>query len=181
MRVNGLQPRAGAFRCIAVRQALFADLLWWLLALICASAACLLPWVQVGDYLFAIQLFGLVFGAITLSRLIFFPGQAPWLKPLVVKGVVCLLCILIFIGAAYAINIVQTFLDAYGTEAIFPTVQTPQALVWAEGLRTQFVFFGAANMIGAIILPIVLLIQVWKQVKRRQFEQHQQQRRRVFD
>jgi len=98
-------------------------------------------------------------------RLLFFHKQAPWLSPKPMKAVVCVAMVPLFLFTVLTINNVQTFVDANGFAALFSLEETDAFIEWGKYVRNEVVFFGAALLICALILPVVLIVEVWKQVK----------------
>lgn len=80
------------------------------------------------------------------------------------KGVTILLAIPCILFTILTINEVQTFVDAEGYAALFYS-PNEDAIDWAKYVRNEVVFFGSAFIVALILLPVILLIKAWKQVK----------------
>ena len=141
------------------------EALWIAIALVTAAALCLPAYLQVGPYHEAFQLAGCAFLFVTLSRLIFFSERAPWMAPRFMKGVVPILCVPIILFAALTLNTVQTLVDAYGMDGIFYTARGESPIQWGTYLRDIAVLVCSGTIVAAVILPGLLLIRLWRQVK----------------
>ncbi len=145
--------------------ALLIEALWIGLAAALAAGLCLPPYLKFGPYLYAAEIAGSVFLLATLARLLLFSHQAPWLSPRYMKGVLSILSVPIFLFAVLTLNNVQTLVDAEGLDAIFVYASGEEAVQWGTYLRDLTVFACAGTFIGAVALPVVLIVRLWRQVK----------------
>jgi len=81
------------------------------------------------------------------------------------KGVLCVAMVPVFLFTMLTINNVQTFVDANGFAALFNIIESETAIQWGRYIRNEVIFFGAGLLICCLILPVVLIIEVWRQVK----------------
>ena len=146
-------------------QSWLLEILWIGLALSVAAALCLPVYFQVDSYKYAAPLAGCVFAFVTLVRLVFFSGQSPWMAPRFMKGVVPILCVPLILFAVLTLNNVQNLVDAEGTDAIFYSARGTAAIQWGTYLRDVAVFVCSGTVVSAVILPAVLLVRLWRQVK----------------
>ncbi len=148
-----------------LKHQVITEILWILIAAVLALAVLAPPILSVGEFLYQYENALIVFGFITVLRLLFFHRQAPWLGPKPVKGALCIAMIPVILFTILTINNVQTFVDANGFAALFGGIETDQITQWGRYLRNEVIFFGAGLLICAVILPVVLIIEVWRQVK----------------
>ena len=141
------------------------ELLWLAVAAVITIVLCLPPHVQVGPYYEALELATCAFLFVTLSRLVFFSDRAPWMAPQFMKGVVPILCVPVILFAALTLNTVQTTVDAEGLDGIFISARGEDAISWGTYLRDIAVLVCSGTIIAAVVLPVVLLVRLWRQVK----------------
>ena len=148
-----------------LKHQLLTEALWILIAILIAIAVLIPPILSSGEFLFQWENGAIIFGFITIIRLLFFHKQSPWLGPKPMKAVACVAMVPIFLFTTLTINNVQTFVDANGFAALFDVVESDTAIQWGRYIRNEVVFFGAGLLVACIILPFVLIIEVWRQVK----------------
>ncbi|MFK8058347.1 MAG: hypothetical protein AB8F78_19635 [Saprospiraceae bacterium] len=148
-----------------LKHKLLTEILWLLIAAVITIAVLIPVSLSVGDFPYQWENAFLIFGFVTLVRLLFFHKQAPWLQPKVMKGVVCVAMVPVFLYTMLTINTVQTFVDANGFAALFNVLESDIAIQWGRYIRNEVVFFGAGLLVCCVILPVVLIIEVWRQVK----------------
>ena len=146
-------------------QSWLLESLWIALAAVVTAGLTLPAYFRVGDYHLLPDIAGCAFAFVTLARLIFFSEQAPWMSPRFMKGVVPILCVPLLLFAVLTLNSVQNLVDAEGTDALFVVARGPAALQWATYLRDMAVFVCAGTVVAAVVLPAILLVRLWRQVK----------------
>lgn len=148
-----------------LKHQLFTEILWILVAAVISITVIIPPILSSGEFPFQWENALIVFGFVTILRLLFFHKQSPWLQPKVMKGILCVLMVPVFLFTVLTINNVQTFVDAYGFAALFDVVENESAIQWGRYIRNEVIFFGAGLLICCILLPPVLIREVWRQVK----------------
>jgi len=148
-----------------LKHQLLTEILWVIIAALLAIAVLALPILNAGEFQYQWENAAVIFGFITLLRLIFFHKQAIWLRPKPMKAIVCVAMVPVFLFTVLTINNVQTHVDAHGFAGLFGIVESESLIQWGRYIRNEVVFFGAALLICALILPVVLIIEVWRQVK----------------
>ncbi len=138
------------------------EMIWWFFSLILAVGI-LLPIISTTrnyPFLWINIIFVVVF--ITLTRYIFllhltFLSRMEWLK-----------VILIFVSPVFIfllvqeINRFQTFIDKYGWEAVLGVRPIPQLDRLSDYTHTEFLFFGVGSVIAAALLPVRMMISIWR-------------------
>ncbi len=148
-----------------IKHKFITEILWILIAGVIALAVLAPPILSVSEFQFQLDNALIIFGFISVLRLLFFHKQAPWLGYKPVKAAVCVAMIPVFLFTVLSINNVQTFVDANGYAALFGGMETELMTQWGRYVRNEVVFFGAGLLICSVILPVVLIIEVWRQVK----------------
>ncbi len=148
-----------------LKQQLTSELLFILLAVAIALAVVAPPFYIIGPFVGLLANFIIIIGFITVVRLLFFATLSPWLRPRYMKGVVTILAVPAFLATVLALNEMQTYIDANGFAALFDNAAHPEAARWARYVRNEFVFFGSALLIVLLILPVAMIVQLWRQVK----------------
>ncbi len=145
--------------------AVLLELLWIGLALAIAAALCVPPYVKFGIYAHAGAIATNAYSFVTLARLLLFANQTFWLRPRWAKGVFTILCVPIILYAILTLNNVQNLVDAEGLDAMFLYASGEEAILWGTYLRDMTVFVCSGAVLGAVALPVTLIIRLWRQVK----------------
>ena len=163
------QAALPSFLTPMLKQQLLSEALWLVLAALVAAAVVVPPAVSIQPYVGIAANAAVVFGFVTVLRLLFFSTASPWLRPLFMKGVAIVLAIPTFLFVVLTLNEVQTLIDSEGYAALFlQSVDTPEITTWGRYIRNEIIFFGTGLLLLLVILPFVLLVQAWRQVKSRQ-------------
>lgn len=147
------------------QQSLFIKLevLWWLITLTVVSGVLYPIYSKVGNnypFYFANILFIVVF--ITFTRLIFllkFSFLANWEK--IKIALITITPILLFF-LVNELNFFQTFLDEKGVENFLAKMSIPEMETMRKYITAEMLLFGVGSLIASVVLPIRLLISVWR-------------------
>ncbi|MEM9887983.1 MAG: hypothetical protein AAF849_18960 [Bacteroidota bacterium] len=137
------------------------ELLWWIITAFLTMGV-LFPIITEGNYHFLWPNVFLIVTFVTLTRYIFllqhtFLTNLEWLK----AGLILLAPILIFL-LVQEINRFQTFIDQYEWQSVIEggaAVSTPGL---SKYIYTEMLFFGVAGVISAALLPIRMVISIWR-------------------
>ncbi len=100
---------------------------------------------------------------ITLTRYIFLLHLTFLRRRQILKiAVICAAVPFIFY-LVQGLNTFQTFLDEQGVEAIVGRLPLERQQGMITYIRGEFLLFGVGSIIAAVVLPVRLLISVWKQ------------------
>ncbi|MEN0048746.1 MAG: hypothetical protein AAF806_16915 [Bacteroidota bacterium] len=137
------------------------EIFWWIITGI-ITLAILFPMISAGKYEFTWPNAILVAAFVTITRYMFLLKNT-FLSPLqYVKAAMILLAPIIAFLLIGEINKFQTFLDEYGWEAVISN----EAAVKKEGLSkyiySEMLFFGVGSVIGAFLLPIRMVVSIWR-------------------
>jgi len=111
-------------------------------------------------FYFANILFIVVF--ITFTRLIFllkYSFLADWEK--IKIGLITITPILLFF-LVNELNYFQTFLDEKGVENFLAQMSIPEQETMRKYITAEMLLFGVGSLIAAVILPIRLLMSIWR-------------------
>jgi hypothetical protein len=144
------------------------ELLWWLITAVIVYVLLLpVPGAFSGfAFLFQSVLFIAVF--ITLARYIFLLHLTPIKNNKPVKVVLIFLSVPFIFMLIQFLNNFFIFVDDYGREALLSHVSiSSYQEVQRTGryIQTIIVFFGTGSVIAAILLPIRMVISLYKQIK----------------
>ncbi|MEZ4985468.1 MAG: hypothetical protein R2795_10590 [Saprospiraceae bacterium] len=73
------------------------------------------------------------------------------------------MCIYIVFFLVQEINYFQTFLDENGIESIVGALPLVQQQPMMQFIRSEMILFGVAAVIACVVLPIRLIVSVWRQ------------------
>jgi len=147
------------------QQSLFLKLevLWWIITLVIIMGVLYPIYSKVeGNYPFYLTniLFIVVF--ITFTRLIFllkYSFLANWEK--VKIALITITPILLFF-LVNELNYFQTFLDEKGVENFLTQMSIPEMETMRKYITAEMLLFGVGSIITAVILPIRLLMSIWR-------------------
>ena len=152
-----------------LKQLFLSELLWLCIAALIATGIIVPPITALGSYYGLWPNFAIVFAAVTVLRLLFFSSTTPWLRPLYMKGVVIVAAVPLFLFTVLTMNDVQTLIDSQGYQALFTTSASEDLVTtWGRYVRNEVIFFGTSLLLLLALLPFVMLVQGWRQVKARQ-------------
>ena len=147
------------------QQSLFLklEILWWIITAIIVLGILYPIYSKVESnypFYFANILFIVVF--ITFTRLIFllkFSFLANWEK--VKIALITITPILLFF-LVNELNYFQTFLDEKGVENFLAKMSIPEQETMRKYITAEMLLFGVGSLISAVILPIRLLMSIWR-------------------
>ncbi len=139
------------------------ELVWWLLTAIVAMGGLYPIYSKVGmNYPFYPSNLLFIITFITFTRLIFLLKHsflANWEK--IKIGVILVTPILLFY-LVNELNYFQTFLDEKGVENFLAQMSIPERESMRKYITAEMLLFGVGSLIAAVILPIRLLISIWR-------------------
>ena len=104
-----------------------------------------------------------VLAFITFSRYIFLLKYTFLANREILKIVLVFLCIPIVFLLVQELNLFQTFLDEEGLEAMVGTdLPLQQRTAISKYIHSEIMLFGVGSIISAVILPIRLVISIWR-------------------
>jgi len=138
------------------------ELIWWIFTVIVVVGIMLPIYSTVKNYEFRNLNILFVVAFITLTRYIFllpitFLSKQERLK----MGIVLLSPILVFL-LVQEVNGFQNYIDQYGWEKIIGQVNINDLTTLSKYIHTELLFFGVGSVISAILLPIRLLLSIWR-------------------
>ena len=138
------------------------ELIWWFFTLILAAGVLYPILREVNDYPFLMinTLFVIVF--VTFTRYIFLLKHTFLAKQQRLKTGIILISVPIIFMLVNEINLFQTFLDENGFGGLVGDLPFGRRESFAKFIRAEMLFFGVGSVISAIVLPIRLVISVWR-------------------
>ncbi len=139
------------------------EILWWLITAVIILGVLYPIYTKVaGNYPFYFSniLFIVVF--ITFTRLIFllkFSFLADWEK--IKIALITITPILLFF-LVNELNYFQTFLDEKGVENFLAQMSIPEQETMRKYITAEMLLFGVGSLIAAVVLPIRLLMSIWR-------------------
>lgn len=99
---------------------------------------------------------------ITFTRWLFFLKHTFWARRERIKMVLMVLCIPVLFLLIEQLNFFQTFLDERGVESFLQNFSLQRQSSLSTYIRTEMLFFGVGSVIVTILLPIRLLVSIWR-------------------
>jgi len=139
------------------------ELVWWLLTAILVIGVLYPIYTKVGaDYPFYRSNLLFIITFITFTRLIFllqYSFLANWEK--IKIGLIVFTPILLFF-LVNELNFFQTFLDEKGVENFLADMSIPKRESLRKYITAEMLLFGVGSLVAAVVLPIRLLISIWR-------------------
>lgn len=138
------------------------EIVWWIFTAVFVFAV-LLPILKNVDnypFLFSNILFIIVF--ITFARYIFLLKHTFLANRQILKVIIFFLCIPLFSYLVNELTSVRTYLDENGIDALVQNLDYDNHWNFANYIKTEMYFFGAASLVVTALLPFRLLLSVWR-------------------
>ncbi|MDB4538888.1 hypothetical protein OAG16_04095 [Saprospiraceae bacterium] len=138
------------------------ELVWWILTAVIAFAV-LFPIMKSVDkypFLFPNLVFIVVF--ITFTRYIFLLKHTILANRQLLKVIIFFLCLPLFTYLVNELTSVRTFLDERGIDSLVKNLNYDRHWSFANYVKTEMYFFGAASLVVTALLPLRLLLSVWR-------------------
>lgn len=137
------------------------EIFWWIVTGI-ITLAVLFPIISAGRYEFTLPNAVLIAAFITITRYMFLLKNT-FLSPLQwLKAAMILLAPIIAFLLINEINKFQTFLDEYGWEAVISNGAAVEKEGLSKYIYSEMLFFGVGSVIGSFLLPIRMVISIWR-------------------
>ena len=138
------------------------ELVWWIITAVIAFAVLFPIMKNVDEYpfLFPNLLFIIVF--ITFARYIFLLKHTFLANRQILKVVIFFLCLPLFAYLVNELTSVRTFLDEQGIEILVEKLTYDDHWGFTNYVKTEMYFFGAASLVVTALLPLRLLLSVWR-------------------
>ena len=138
------------------------ELVWWVFTAVIAFAVLFPIMKSVDEYpfLFPNILFIVVF--ITFARYIFLLKHTFLANRQILKVIIFFLCLPLFTYLVNELTSVRTFLDEQGIETLVKNLEYENHWGFANYVKTEMYFFGAASLVVTVLLPFRLLLSVWR-------------------
>jgi hypothetical protein len=107
-----------------------------------------------------------IFIFLTFTRYIFLLRYTPFSHNKWVKAVLLFLCIPLFILLQDGIYEFMTYIDNGGLITLAMNQASDASHDMAKYTRYQYLFFGAGCLIVLILLPIRMIVSIWRQVNK---------------
>ena len=142
--------------------ALGFEFIWWVITAIIAYAVLYPITKAVYNFPFLMTnvIFVIVF--ITFTRYIFLLKHTFLAKRQLIKIGIVFLCIPLLFFLIQELNYFQTFLDERGVEHFLRHLPLPQQEALGGYIRSELLLFGTGSIICTILLPLRMIISVWR-------------------
>jgi len=138
------------------------ELLWWVFTAVVVFGV-LFPILKSVDsypFLFPNVIFIIVF--ITFARYLFLLKHTFLADRQVLKVIIFFSCLPLFAYLTGQVNGVSAYYDENGIDALVKNLPYDDHIGFANYIKNQMNFFGAASLVVTVILPFRLLLSVWR-------------------
>ncbi len=138
------------------------ELIWWLVTMVILIAVIYPIYVSATEYPFLTPNIVFILTFVTFTRYLFFLKLTLFRFVQWVKVVLFLVCIPILIYIFQELNMFIRFADEIGIQSLFLELTESRQSVLIEYTKTEFLFFGVAGFISALVFPFRMLISFWR-------------------
>jgi len=142
--------------------ALRLELIWWVVTAVIAVAVVLPITSNIYNFPFLLTNIIFVILFITFTRYIFLLKHTFLAKKQILKAIIGVLCIPILFYLVNEINFFQTFLDEEGFDVFMKHLSLEKKDSMHRYIRSEILLFGVGSIIVTLLLPIRMLISVWR-------------------
>ncbi len=146
---------------------LLLELIWWIATIIIVVLFILPIYNTVGDkYIFYVQNIFFIVLFITFTRYIFLLKYTFLENNKKVKVALVFIPIVLFFYAMDSLFDFQDYIDQQEHIGMLSHLTPDRAMEISKYIKYQFLFFGTGGMMVIFMLPIKMIVSVWKQVNR---------------
>lgn len=138
------------------------EIIWWIFTVVAVVVVLLPIFSRVPDYPFYISNIIFVVVAITYTRYIFLLKHTPIARSIVVKVIILATAVPVTVLLIDGVSEFQRLMDENGYEAFLGHLMPDSLSSLGKYIRSQFFFFGVTGVICSIILPIRMIISIWR-------------------
>lgn len=145
-----------------LKQKFVAELLWWIITAIITIMVLYPVWLNTKGFPFFIENTILIVVFITFARYIFFLpisfiARTKWIKVIIIGTAVFLVFIL-----STALGDFRNFMDEEGLQTLVSHLHVTRQTSIINYIKNEMIFFGVGSIITAILLPIRMIISLWR-------------------
>jgi len=138
------------------------EILWWVFTAVVAVAV-LFPIIKnVDDYPFYFSNIIFIVVFITFARYFFLLKHTFLAQRKVLKVIIFFLCIPLVFYLIQEVNALRGYLDENGIDALVKNLPYENHLSFAKYIKNQYNFFGSAAIIVTVLLPLRLVLSIWR-------------------
>lgn len=139
-----------------------AELTWWILTAIVIGLAFAPIWLLVPDYPFYWQnalfiVIFITFARYTLMLRYTFIAHTKWLKLIIILSSVLFVFVLMT-----ALQDFRNFMDERGLQTLVDDLGVYQQTRIIRYIKHEMIFFGTGSIITAMLLPVRMIISLWR-------------------
>ena len=139
------------------------ETIWWAFTLLLAVLILLPIYMKIPEYPFYGYNLLYILVAITATRYLFLLRLTFLARKQVLKIVVIFLVVPLIFLMIEGINLFQTFLDEQGPDVMVNHLNAESRQGIRTYIRSEMLLFGVWAVIAAALLPIRMIISIWKQ------------------
>jgi len=144
------------------RNTLIFEAVWWFFTLVLALVVLFPIYREVPNYPFWwINIIAIVV-FVTATRYIFLLKYTPIAHYQVMKGILVILAVPLIFNLVNNINFFQTYLDEQGILSVMGHLPPMRVDALEKYMRTQMILFGVGSVIASVVLPIRLIMSIWR-------------------
>lgn len=118
--------------------------------------------LNINEYVFLIFNMAAIFLFFTLIRYVFLLRLTPFARFSPIKLIFIFLAIPIFVYLVDGLAEFQFFLDENGTYALVKNLHHDKQIPLSKYIRAEMIFFTVGSIIATAILPIRMIISLWR-------------------
>ncbi len=142
------------------------EIIWWIMTAIVAVLVMLPIYTTTPDFPFKAVNIAYIFIAITFTRYIFLLRHTPFAWSIPFKIIIPCTALIVIVLLGDGLMELQNMLDEDGFLTFLSHLDGDTAKSMYHYIRSEYFFFGVASLICAVILPIRMIVSIWRQKNR---------------
>jgi hypothetical protein len=138
------------------------EIIWWIFTAVVIFIILLPIKENVKDFPFYFQNILLIVAFITFSRHIFFLNLSFIARKKWIKVAIILIAPLFFFIASTALGDFRNFMDEKGLQSLVDHMHVTKQTSMIRYMKHEMIFFGVGSIITGILLPIRMIISLWR-------------------
>lgn len=145
-----------------MKQQHYLELIWWIVTLIIVVAVLYPIQSNLTSYRFNWINIIYIITFITVSRYIFLLPYTFLARIEYLKVILIFLCIPAVFLLSQELNLFQTYVDGEGVDALVGDLPYEKRDSMIAYIRNEMFFFGMGSIVSCVILPLRLILSIWR-------------------
>ncbi len=145
-----------------MKQKQYLELIWWVVTILIAAVVLFPIYTNLNNFKFYWINIIYIFTFITVSRYIFLLPHTFLANKEILKIILIFLCIPAIFLLSQELNLFQTYVDQEGVDAVVGNLPYQKRESMISYIRNEMFFFGMGSILSCVILPLRLILSIWR-------------------